>query len=65
MAGGDSSSNREGKFVFPLIGKLEKVQRQMPSGTMYMQGSNPWPLIASKLHFPLKLKRQIFGCNHD
>lgn len=33
-----------------------------PSGTMYMQGSNPWPLIASKITFsPQNLNGKYLG----
>ncbi|MBY7109997.1 tail fiber domain-containing protein [Bacillus sp. 17RED48] len=49
FAGGDSSSILNKEICVSFDWKVEGTAT--PSGTLYMQGSNPWPLIASKITF--------------
>ncbi|MEB8651154.1 phage tail spike protein [Bacillus cereus] len=49
FAGGDSSSILNKEICVSFDWKVEGTTT--PSGSMYMQGSNPWPLIASKITF--------------
>ncbi|MEB9161603.1 phage tail spike protein [Bacillus cereus] len=60
FAGGDSSSIIDKEICVSFDWKVEGTTT--PSGTMYMQGSNPWPLIASKITFsPQNLSGKYLG----
>ncbi|PEQ75146.1 peptidase S74 [Bacillus cereus] len=60
FAGGDSSSIIDKEICVSFDWKVEGATT--PSGTMYMQGSNPWPLIASKITFsPQNLSGKYLG----
>ncbi|KAA1804024.1 Chromosome partition protein Smc [Bacillus cereus] len=60
FAGGDSSSIIDKEICVSFDWKVEGTTT--PSGTMYMQGSNPWPLIASKITFsPQNLNGKYLG----
>ncbi len=60
FAGGDSSSILNKEICVSFDWKVEGTTT--PSGTMYMQGSNPWPLIASKITFsPQNLSGKYLG----
>ncbi|UOB98830.1 MULTISPECIES: phage tail spike protein [Bacillus cereus group] len=60
FAGGDSSSILNKEICVSFDWKVEGTAT--PSGTLYMQGSNPWPLIASKITFsPQNLSGKYLG----
>ncbi|MED2651691.1 phage tail spike protein, partial [Bacillus thuringiensis] len=60
FAGGDSSSILNKEICVSFDWKVEGTTT--PSGTMYMQGSNPYPLIASKITFsPQNLSGKYLG----
>ncbi|MGF2769614.1 phage tail spike protein [Bacillus cereus] len=60
FAGGDSSSILNKEICVSFDWKVEGTTT--PSGTMYMQGSNPYPLIASKITFsPQNLNGKYLG----
>ncbi|HFR4148749.1 TPA: phage tail spike protein [Bacillus cereus] len=60
FAGGDSSSILNKEICVSFDWKVEGTTT--PSGSMYMQGSNPWPLIASKITFsPQNLSGKYLG----
>ncbi|MDA2052309.1 peptidase S74, partial [Bacillus cereus] len=60
FAGGDSSSILNKEICVSFEWKVEGTTT--PSGTMYMQGSNPYPLIASKITFsPQNLSGKYLG----
>ncbi|WP_103577987.1 phage tail spike protein, partial [Bacillus thuringiensis] len=60
FAGGDSSSILNKEICVSFDWKVEGTT--IPSGTMYMQGSNPYPLIASKITFsPQNLSGKYLG----
>ncbi|MHC2833838.1 phage tail spike protein [Bacillus sp. F9_6S_D1_P_5] len=60
FAGGDSSSILNKETCVSFDWKVEGTTT--PSGTMYMQGSNPYPLIASKITFsPQNLSGKYLG----
>ncbi|MDZ4456746.1 phage tail spike protein [Bacillus cereus] len=60
FAGGDSSSILNKEICVSFDWKVEGTTT--PSGTLYMQGSNPYPLIASKITFsPQNLSGKHLG----
>ncbi|MGN4759883.1 phage tail spike protein [Bacillus cereus group sp. MYBK227-2] len=60
FAGGDSSSILNKEICVSFDWKVEGTTT--PSGTMYMQGSNPYPLIVSKITFsPQNLSGKYLG----
>ncbi|WP_199795252.1 phage tail spike protein, partial [Bacillus thuringiensis] len=60
FAGGDSSSILNKEICVSFDWKVEGTTT--PSGTVHMQGSNPWPLIASKIAFsPQNLSGKYLG----
>ncbi|PDZ65569.1 peptidase S74 [Bacillus cereus] len=60
FAGGDSSSILNKETCVSFDWKVEGTTT--PSGTMYMQGSNPYPLIAAKITFsPQNLSGKYLG----
>ncbi|MCU5131347.1 hypothetical protein OCA18_23175 [Bacillus cereus] len=60
FVGGDSSSILNKEICVSFDWKVEGTTT--PSGSMYMQGSNPWPLIASKITFsPQNLSGKYLG----
>ncbi|BAR82363.1 phage minor structural protein [Bacillus thuringiensis serovar tolworthi] len=60
FAGGDSSAILNKEICVSFDWKVEGTTT--PSGTMYMQGSNPYPLIASKITFsPQNLSGKYLG----
>ncbi|OOR74511.1 peptidase S74 [Bacillus cereus] len=60
FAGGDSSSIIDKEICVSFDWKVEGTTT--PSGTMYMQGSNPWSLIASKITLsPQNLSGKYLG----
>ncbi|PGS32089.1 peptidase S74 [Bacillus cereus] len=60
FAGGDSSSILNKEICVSFDWKVEGTTT--PTGTMYMQGSNPYPLIAAKITFsPQNLSGKYLG----
>ncbi|MGG1339779.1 phage tail spike protein [Bacillus toyonensis] len=60
FVGGDSSSILNKEICVSFDWKVEGTTT--PSGTLYMQGSNPYPLIASKITFsPQNLSGKYLG----
>ncbi|MFD5964577.1 phage tail spike protein, partial [Streptomyces rochei] len=60
FAGGDSNSILNKEICVSFDWKVEGTTA--PTGTMYMQGSNPYPLIASKITFsPQNLTGKYLG----
>ncbi|WP_130067801.1 phage tail spike protein, partial [Bacillus albus] len=60
FVGGDSSSILNKEICVSFDWKVEGTTT--PSGTMYMQGSNPYPLIVSKITFsPQNLSGKYMG----